>query len=390
MAAHNRFPVLWQFAKILLTIHADRLPIVRWNEDSFVFVSSAEFQVLSRAALNLNIDNSPQKVVSCFTSPRSQCTGYGISQHFEARASTHFVQKNLGGMVSLSRIAGRRTYMKYGLGRVDRILTRRCQGSEYTIKGIFDYDKGVVSTHGKKEQEEAPWKCYVLPSLKLKSYSSLSVTTSTPSHPHHLSYSSALKPVTSTSTTHNLQLSPAADAMQSLPPSPDSNHLSPNILGPSMTPSSGSRRSTPRGAYDDIFELLLSPPLAQRYRRPSPRVQSCERLVSAFTIYRELKCARLDKDVELVFRKKQEEWTYVAGLHAVFIAINTAVLDITPDSQFAMSSPVRLAIARPLASAWSVMSGSSVDTTSPLPRRSPYGCWIFSGPISLHSPRGHR
>ncbi|KAK0440654.1 uncharacterized protein EV420DRAFT_1650407 [Desarmillaria tabescens] len=170
-----------------------------------------------------------------------------------------------------------------------------------------------------------------------------------------------VKPVTGTSpTTHNLQLSPAPDIVHSLPPSPDPNHLSPNILGLSMTPSSGSvsGSSTPRGVYDDIFEHLLSSssllspltvpsPLPQHsdIDDPLPELNLVERLVSAFTIYRELKCARLEKDFEAAFGKQQEEWTYVAGLLLALIAVNTAVFAITPDSQFAVSSPARLTVA---------------------------------------------
>ncbi|KAK0440181.1 uncharacterized protein EV420DRAFT_1486009 [Desarmillaria tabescens] len=173
-----------------------------------------------------------------------------------------------------------------------------------------------------------------------------------------------LNPVTDSSPTHTLQLLPVPDIVHSLPPSPDPHHLSPNILGLSMTPSSGSGsgNNTPRGGYDDIFEpLLVSPsssllspltvpsPLPQYsdIDEPLPEFNFAERVVLSFTIYQELKCAKLEKDFEVAFGKQQEEWTYVAGLllALVLIAVNTAVFATTPDSQFAVSSSARLTIA---------------------------------------------
>ncbi|SJK96885.1 uncharacterized protein ARMOST_00133 [Armillaria ostoyae] len=160
--------------------------------------------------------------------------------------------------------------------------------------------------------------------------------------------------------THNLQLSPAPDVCQSLPPSPDPSYLSPNMLGLSMTPAStGSGSSTPRRSYDDIFEplLLSSSSLLSPMTVPSPLPQHCdideplrefniaERLISSFTIYRELKCAKFENDFEAAFSKQQEEWTYVAGLLLALIAVNTAVFSVTPDSQFGVTSSARLTVA---------------------------------------------
>ncbi|KAK0197611.1 hypothetical protein F5146DRAFT_1016171 [Armillaria mellea] len=160
--------------------------------------------------------------------------------------------------------------------------------------------------------------------------------------------------------THNLRLFPAADVVQSLPPSPDPGYLSPNMLGLSMTPASTSSGcSTPRRSDDDIFEslllsssTLLSPltvpsPLPQ-YRdidEPLPEFNPAERFISSFTIYRELKCAKLEKDFEVAFSKQQEEWTYVAALLLAVIAVNTAVFSLTPDSQFEVTSSSRLTVA---------------------------------------------
>ncbi|KAK0475651.1 hypothetical protein EDD18DRAFT_194869 [Armillaria luteobubalina] len=176
-----------------------------------------------------------------------------------------------------------------------------------------------------------------------------------------------VKPVSSTWThenvatpTHSLQLLPAPDVVQSLPPSPDPGYLSPNMLGLSMTPGiTGSSGGTPRRSYDDIFDTLLplsstpySPltvpsPLPQHrdVDEPLPEFSLIERLISSFTIYQELKCAKLEKDFEAVFSKQREEWTYVAALLLALIAVNTAVFSVTPDSQFEVTSSARLTIA---------------------------------------------
>ncbi|KAK0227524.1 hypothetical protein IW262DRAFT_1345670 [Armillaria fumosa] len=160
--------------------------------------------------------------------------------------------------------------------------------------------------------------------------------------------------------THSLRLLPALDIVQSLPPSPDPDYLSPNMLGLSMTPAStGSSGSTPRRSYDDIFDTLLplsstpySPltvpsPLPQHRNvdEPLPEFSRTERLISSFTIYRELKCAQLEKDFEVAFSKQQEEWTYVAALLLALIAVNTAVFSVTPDSQLEVTSSAQLTIA---------------------------------------------
>ncbi|KAK0209961.1 hypothetical protein DFS33DRAFT_1289500 [Desarmillaria ectypa] len=160
--------------------------------------------------------------------------------------------------------------------------------------------------------------------------------------------------------THNVQVFPSPYVVQSLPPSPDPNHLSPNILGLSMTPAStGSGGNTPRRSYDDIFEplLLSSSSLLSPLTVPSPLPQYsdidehlsefnlAERLISSFTIYRELKCAKLENDFEAAFAKQQEEWTYVAALLLALIAVNTAVFSVTPDSQFEVTSSARLTVA---------------------------------------------
>ncbi|KAK0229378.1 hypothetical protein EDD85DRAFT_852932 [Armillaria nabsnona] len=160
--------------------------------------------------------------------------------------------------------------------------------------------------------------------------------------------------------THSLQLFPAPDVSQSLPPSPDPGYLGPNMLGLSMTPASTSSGiSTPRRSYDDIFEPLLSSssslltpltvpsPLPQHYDidQPLPEFNFAERLISSCTIYRELKCAKLENDFENAFSKQQEEWTYVAALLLALIAVSTAVFAVTPDSEFKVTSYARLPIA---------------------------------------------
>ncbi|KAK0471316.1 hypothetical protein IW261DRAFT_1570783 [Armillaria novae-zelandiae] len=160
--------------------------------------------------------------------------------------------------------------------------------------------------------------------------------------------------------THELQLLPAPDVAQSLPPSPDPGYLSPNMLGLTMTPTStGSGGSTPRRSYDDISEPLLplSSPLLSPLILPGvlpqhrdvdetlPEFSLPERLISSFTIYRELKCAKLEEDFEAAFLKQQDEWTYVAALLLALIAVNTAVFAVTPDSQFSVTSSAQLTIA---------------------------------------------
>ncbi len=128
--------------------------------------------------------------------------------------------------------------------------------------------------------------------------------------------------------TQNLQLFPAPDVSQSLPPSPDPGYLGPNMLRLPMTPAStGSGSSTPHWSYDDIFEpLLLSSSslltpltvpslLPQHYNidQPLPKFNFAECLILSFTIYQELKCTKFENDFENVFSKQQEEWTYVAS-----------------------------------------------------------------------------
>ncbi|KAG7439947.1 uncharacterized protein BT62DRAFT_650394 [Guyanagaster necrorhizus] len=156
--------------------------------------------------------------------------------------------------------------------------------------------------------------------------------------------------------THDLQLSPAPDVVRSFPPSPDPGYLTPNSLGLSMTPASTG--STARRSYDDIFEpLLLSSSVLSPFTIPSPLPQHrdideplpefnlAEHLISSITIYRELKCAKLEKDFEAAFSKQQEEWTYVAALLLALIAVNTAVFSVTPDPQFEVTSPARSTVA---------------------------------------------
>ncbi|KAK0440178.1 uncharacterized protein EV420DRAFT_1279281, partial [Desarmillaria tabescens] len=72
-------------------------------------------------------------------------------------------------------------------------------------------------------------------------------------------------------------------------------------------------------------------------------------------IYRELKCARLEKDFEQAFGKQQEEWTFAGLVGRLFcfvliaeltlVLVNTAVFAITPDSKFTVPSSARLTVA---------------------------------------------
>ncbi|KAK0197633.1 hypothetical protein F5146DRAFT_1016262 [Armillaria mellea] len=165
-----------------------------------------------------------------------------------------------------------------------------------------------------------------------------------------------VKPVSSnqshenvTTPSHNLRLFPARDVVQSLPPCPDPGYLNSNMLGLSMTSASTSSScSTPRRSTL-ISPLTVPSPLPQ-YRdvdEPLPEFNLTERLISSFTIYRELKCAKLEKDFEVAFSKQQEEWTYVAAF-ALMIAshsVNTAVFSVTSDSEFQVTSSSRFTVA---------------------------------------------
>jgi len=83
-----------------------------------------------------------------------------------------------------------------------------------------------------------------------------------------------------------------------------------------------------------------------------------ERVVSAFTLYSELKGAETDSDYEPIFERLQREWQYVGGLLAALAAVNAAVFAISPDSLFRIQPLALSAIA---ASSMASGLGTSID-----------------------------
>ncbi|KDQ31513.1 hypothetical protein PLEOSDRAFT_23374 [Pleurotus ostreatus PC15] len=88
----------------------------------------------------------------------------------------------------------------------------------------------------------------------------------------------------------------------------------------------------------------------------SPDLSRAELLLSAFTMYSELKDACLDSQFEKIFTRLQTEWTYIGGLLVALAAVDTAVFAISDDSIFVVDPYARNAIA-----ASSIASGLGIS-----------------------------
>ncbi|KAF4573594.1 C2 domain-containing protein [Pleurotus pulmonarius] len=88
----------------------------------------------------------------------------------------------------------------------------------------------------------------------------------------------------------------------------------------------------------------------------SPDLSRAEILLSAFTMYSELKDACLDSQFEKIFSRLQTEWTYIGGLLVALAAVDTAVFAISDDSIFVVDPYARNAIA-----ASSIASGLGIS-----------------------------
>ncbi|KAJ8455138.1 hypothetical protein ONZ45_g19039 [Pleurotus djamor] len=117
--------------------------------------------------------------------------------------------------------------------------------------------------------------------------------------------------------------------------------------------------SDPR-AIQPLPEGLLIPSVLPQYTEvvavPEDRLSRIELLLSAFTMYSELKEARLDSHFEKVFGRLQTEWTYIGGLLVALAAVDTAVFAISDDSIFDVDPYARNAIA-----ASSIASGLGIS-----------------------------
>jgi len=90
----------------------------------------------------------------------------------------------------------------------------------------------------------------------------------------------------------------------------------------------------------------LLPQYTERIPVPSdPEFDIFERVIAAFTVYREMKRARCDDDFDRVFKRLQHEWTYNAGLLVALAGVDMTVLGISPDSLFSVNPLARGAVA---------------------------------------------
>ncbi|KAJ6625863.1 hypothetical protein B0H10DRAFT_2430240 [Mycena sp. CBHHK59/15] len=89
----------------------------------------------------------------------------------------------------------------------------------------------------------------------------------------------------------------------------------------------------------------LLPQYTERIPVPPEALSLPERLISSFTVYREMKHALCDADFEKVFTRLQMEWTYTSGLLVALAAVDTAVFSISPGSIFAINPLARSAVA---------------------------------------------
>ncbi|KAJ7495974.1 hypothetical protein B0H11DRAFT_2001387 [Mycena galericulata] len=78
---------------------------------------------------------------------------------------------------------------------------------------------------------------------------------------------------------------------------------------------------------------------------PDPDLVFFERLIARFTVYREMKSAREDKDFDKIFKKLQFEWSWNAQILLGLAGVDVAVFSLSPDSFFAVSPLANGAVA---------------------------------------------
>ncbi|KAJ7045903.1 hypothetical protein C8F04DRAFT_1066646 [Mycena alexandri] len=88
----------------------------------------------------------------------------------------------------------------------------------------------------------------------------------------------------------------------------------------------------------------LLPRYTERIEVP-PDLNFFERVISSFTVYREMKGACGETDFERIFTRLQMEWTYTAGVLVALAAVDTAVFSISPGSIFDINPVARGAVA---------------------------------------------
>ncbi|KAJ7160894.1 hypothetical protein C8R46DRAFT_1105875 [Mycena filopes] len=88
----------------------------------------------------------------------------------------------------------------------------------------------------------------------------------------------------------------------------------------------------------------LLPRYTERIEVP-PELNFFERMISSFTVYREMKAACGETDFEKIFTRLQMEWTYTAGVLVALAAVDTAVFSISPGSIFDINPVARGAVA---------------------------------------------
>ncbi|KAJ8701733.1 hypothetical protein PTI98_000490 [Pleurotus ostreatus] len=119
---------------------------------------------------------------------------------------------------------------------------------------------------------------------------------------------------------------------------------------------------TLRISVSDSLSWIAASMLPQYTEKPerttdiSPDLSRAELLLSAFTMYSELKDACLDSQFEKIFTRLQTEWTYIGGLLVALAAVDTAVFAISDDSIFVVDPYARNAIA-----ASSIASGLGIS-----------------------------
>ncbi|TFK23268.1 hypothetical protein FA15DRAFT_695183 [Coprinopsis marcescibilis] len=67
------------------------------------------------------------------------------------------------------------------------------------------------------------------------------------------------------------------------------------------------------------------------------RMSWWERFIATFTMYAEIRDARMDSEFEAIFQRMRMEWTFIGTLLAGLAAVNTTVMSISPDSTIPLS-----------------------------------------------------